>query len=152
WVLSMTYHEQTKPGDVQICEAVRASSAFPGAFPPVKIKVNRLKLPSASTRGLQYIHLVDGGVRDNLGHIFQTRLLQPSAEHPNDEGKVKDLRDTLTRWGLTRLWIVVDASARVGVEDLSESVLSRIPIVRRVKQIVAFPRVLSIMNGSNSEA
>src|SRR5262249_16034379 len=22
WVLSMTYHEQTKPGDVQICEAV----------------------------------------------------------------------------------------------------------------------------------
>jgi hypothetical protein len=140
WSISNTY-SATDPGDVQIYEAVRASAAFPGSLPPVNIALNRLHLPPNLTAGLQHLKLVDGGVRDNLGHIFQTRLLGSDSQ-----------RDTLSQYGQIQLSIVIDSSAPRGVEDLSENVLRRIPVLRHIEQFITIPRVLSIMNQSNSEA
>lgn len=140
WATSNTYGS-TDPGDVRIYEAVNASAAFPGALAPVNIKLSRLSLPIERTVGLRHLQLVDGGVRDNLGHMFQTRLLDSDSQ-----------RDTLTQYGKTKLSVVVDASAPRGVEDLSQSVLRRIPVLRHIEQFVTFPRVLGIMNQSNSEA
>jgi hypothetical protein len=141
WATSNTYGP-TDPGDIRVDEAVRASAAFPGALPPVNIALDRLRLPPHLTVGIRHLQLVDGGVRDNLGHVFQSQLL----------GDSDSQRGTLTRYGSTRLSIVADASAPRGVADLSESVLARIPGLRRIGQLVTFPRVLSIMNQSNSEA
>lgn len=141
WATSNTYGS-TDPGDVRVDEAVRASSAFPGALPPVNLALERIRLPPTLTVGIGHLQLVDGGVRDNLGHIFQTHLLdEPSPQ-----------RDTLTRYGSTQYSIVVDASAPRGVADLSESVLNRLPLLRRIGQLVSFPRVIGILNQSNSEA
>src|SRR5207244_11717558 len=67
WATSNAYGS-TDPGDVRIDEAVRASAAFPGALPPVKIGLGRLRLPPDLTVGSRELQLVDGGVRDNLGH------------------------------------------------------------------------------------
>ena len=140
FAISNTYGS-TDSGGVLLFEAVQASAAFPGALPPVKIALDRLRLPQDRTAGMKALELVDRGVRDNLGHLFQTRLLKADSQ-----------RNVLTQYGQTKLSIVADASAPRGVADLSENVLRLIPILRRIEQLIAFPRVLSIMNQSNSEA
>jgi predicted acylesterase/phospholipase RssA len=142
WTASRTFGS-AGTGDVFVDEAVRASAAFPGALPPVKLKFDRLQLPSHQTVGQRHLELVDGGVRDNLGHIFQTRIL------PERTAERKALTENSSGDGL---YVVVDASAPRGVADMSESVLARVPLLRKIAQIVTFPRVISIMNQSNSEA
>ncbi len=141
WVMSATYGA-SDPGDVRIDEAIRASAAFPGALPPVTIDLARLSLPPGLTTGDKHLRLADGGIRDNLGHIFQTRLL---------DGVDEEIRH-LTHYGNIGRWIVVDASAPRGVADLSEGMLQRVPGLRRIPQLTTFPRVIGIMNQSNSEA
>lgn len=141
WVTSNAYGS-TDPGDVRVYEAVRASAAFPGALAPVRIGLDRLTLPQHLTADISFIELVDGGVRDNLGHMFQTQIL---ADVPSQT-------ETLTRYGSTRVAIVVDASAPRGAADLTETIWSRIPVVRKLGQLITFPRVISIMGQSNSEA
>jgi predicted acylesterase/phospholipase RssA len=141
WMTSSTYDKRTAPGEVRIDEAVRASAAFPGALPPVRIDFRRLRLAQDKTVGQRHLELVDGGVRDNLGHVFQTKLSNTSAAQHN----------TLTDYGSTKLTIVADASAPRGIADLSENVLRRILLLRRIEQLVSFPRVLTIINQSNSE-
>jgi hypothetical protein len=46
---------------------------------------------------------------------------------------------------------VADASAPRGIADLSENFLRRVLFLRRIEQLVSFPRVLTIINQSNSE-
>jgi hypothetical protein len=141
WVSSNTFGA-SDPGDVRVDEAVRASAAFPGALPPVKIALERLHLPAHLTTGQRQLELVDGGVRDNMGHAFQSQLLGDSGSQ----------HATLTHYQSNRSLVVADASAPRGVADLSESMLASIPLLRRIGQLTSFPRVLSIMNQSNSEA
>ena len=133
WATSNTFGP-TDPGDVRVDEAVRASAAFPGALPPVNIALDRLNLPPHLIVGVRQLQLVDGGVRDNIGHVFQSQLLGDSPAQ----------RATLTRYGSTRSLIVADASAPRGIADLSESAFASVPVLRRIGQLVTFPRVLSI--------
>ena len=141
WVLSGTYGA-SDPGDVTVDESVRASAAFPGALPPVQVDLERLSLSPSLTVGEKSLTLVDGGVRDNLGHVFQSKL-SPSG------GSASKF---LTGYGAGSYWIVVDSSAPRGVADLTEGVLQKVPVLRRFAQVVSFPRVIGIMNQSNSEA
>ncbi len=141
WVMSATYGA-SDPGDVRVDEAIRASAAFPGALAPVTIDLDRLSLPPWLTTGDRQLRLADGGIRDNLGHLFQTRMLDGL------DDKIRHLTD----YGNIGRWIVVDASAPRGVADLSEGVLQRLPGLRRIPQLTTFPRVIGIMNQSNSEA
>lgn|GEM_PF-4583078 len=141
WITSSTLGT-TVPGSIFLDEAVRASAAFPGAIPPLKISRDRLHFPPHLTTDIKTLQVVDGGVRDNLGHIFQTLLL--GGDDPS--------RAILTHYDTTVRWIVADASAPRGVIDLGESVVARSPVLRKVDVLVTFPRVLGIMNQSNSEA
>ena len=68
------HFDDVAPGDLPTASAVRASAAFPGAFPPFFLRgvrgENREGVRGrADERGLRSEHmtLVDGGVRDNLG-------------------------------------------------------------------------------------
>lgn len=141
WVASQTFGS-TGPAGLPIDEIVRASAAFPGALPPVSIPISKLKFDPKKTARVKAIRLVDGGVRDNLGHAFQTKL------QLRDDPLIR----ALTKNGSIKQTIIVDASAPRGVADLSESILSKLPLLKHIKQFVAFPLVIGIMNQSNSEA
>ena len=140
-ILSKAYG-LTDRGDVRLDEAVRASAAFPGGIPPTRIAFGRLSLPQEVTVYEKYLVLVDGGVRDNLGHAFDSYVVKSPGV----------VTDTLAPSGATSFVIVVDASAPRGVADLSQNMLSKIPVVRKIPQVTLFPRVVGVMNQSNSEA
>ncbi len=50
-----------------IAQAVAASSAYPLVFSPVTLNVYPQTIDGVSTTPIQYLHLMDGGVSDNLG-------------------------------------------------------------------------------------
>jgi predicted acylesterase/phospholipase RssA len=75
------------PGNLRTARAVRASAAFPGAFPPVIIR-SRVRdwNEGAQERTAErqatspYLVLVDGGVRNNLGTDWFTKWAPPLDE------------------------------------------------------------------------
>jgi len=62
------------PADVDVASAVAASAALPGAFPPLPVSTAGMDLAYIGSqpdepngRGQRAMHLVDGGVYDNMG-------------------------------------------------------------------------------------
>lgn len=141
WLASPAY-PATSPGNIYLHEAIRASAAFPGVLPPVRIDSKRYGLGGGLLGLDKRLVLADGGVRDNLGHVFHSLIL----------GGESNSRDELTGYGATVGTIVVDASAPRGTIDLGEGILRRIPVIRSLPQIGYFPRVVGILSQSNSEA
>jgi predicted acylesterase/phospholipase RssA len=65
--------------DLKISDAVQASSSFPGLFHPYVLP--QFEMTNGKTRVKQHVHLVDGGVYDNLGvtpllNIYQANRSQ----------------------------------------------------------------------------
>ena len=65
-------------GSVRISDAVQASSAFPGLFHPYVFPDYTLTNSGASRA--RFIHLVDGGVYDNLGVVPLLKIYQANRE------------------------------------------------------------------------
>lgn len=68
--------------------AIHGSAAFPGAFTPVKVKVE----------GSKPLFLVDGGVSDNLGPAFQSSFGQLESSQVQD-------------FGGAEFWLVIDGGS-----------------------------------------
>jgi len=75
---------QCRADDVEISEAVAASSAFPPVFPPLRLDQSRY--PAA---GVDYVTLTDGGVYDNLGvnPLLRTKRNRLDYAMVSDAGK-----------------------------------------------------------------
>ena len=83
---------------LRVADAVQASSSFPGLFHPYVLP--DLRDPRRASGSDRFVHLVDGGVYDNLGVVPLLRIYQ---EH----------RDRFPRGGIL---IVADASLPVEVK------------------------------------
>lgn len=55
------------PEDIGLADAVYASSAFPVAFPAIAMNSDRLKFSNGRLAAPGWVHLVDGGIANNLG-------------------------------------------------------------------------------------
>jgi len=111
---------------LSMARAVRASAAFPGILPPVRMRLDRLagrkddswSLGSRSPRG-RTAYLVDGGVYNNLGTEWPIRA--GSYSHNTDHLLMKEKHHKPVS-----VHLVVDCSAR---DKISLRILHEIPVI-----------------------
>ncbi len=118
------------PGDIDVATAVAASAALPFAFPPLRISTVPMKLqPFDSSNdercgaGRHAVHLVDGGVYDNMGDQWAAGYQKRSGRLPDHYRQRQP--DEL---------IVANASAG---KDWMPRKLLGVPIVREVVALLA---------------
>lgn len=76
------------PGDLKLSEAVQASAAFPGAFPPAWLPTERHRFQDGAqgeAAGVRKMSLVDGGVYDNMADQW-AQGMEDRAGRVNPEG------------------------------------------------------------------
>jgi predicted acylesterase/phospholipase RssA len=122
-----------EPGGMPLYQAVQASAAFPGGFPPARIDARRHKFQGPlskkeTRRDVKDLILTDGGVYDNMGDQWARGFRQRAAVWP-----------WLAKQTQPDQLVVVNASARVPWSPFRRG---RIPLLG---ELLAFMRVTDIM-------
>jgi predicted acylesterase/phospholipase RssA len=120
-----------QPDEMPLYQAVQASAAFPGGFPPARLPAKRHRFeknPGPKGSKVGSLILTDGGVYDNMGDQWARGFNQRVAAWPWLGGK-----------SAPKQLVVVNASARVSWSPFRRG---RIPLLG---EILAFLRVNNIM-------
>jgi hypothetical protein len=122
-----------EPGGMPLYQAVQASAAFPGGFPPVRLPAARHRFQGPVSkkeprRVVRNLILTDGGVYDNMGDQWARGFRPRAASWP-----------ALAKHPQPDQLVVVNASARVPWSPFKRG---RIPILG---ELLAFMRVTNIM-------
>ena len=122
-----------EPGSMPLYQAVQASAAFPGGFPPARLDARRHKFPGPTSkkearRDVKDLILTDGGLYDNMGDQWARGFRQRTAVWP-----------WLAKQKQPDQLVVVNASARVPWSPFGRG---RIPLLG---ELLAFMRVTNIM-------
>jgi predicted acylesterase/phospholipase RssA len=127
--------------ELKVSEAVYASAAFPGAFPPFKVSVDQLDMSGGTTAHVRPKHflLADGGVFNNFG----TEWFQ------DVDGASATLYGTDDRFEIPKeigAQIVVNASAPPRVTELDTKARLRKPWSWvPLRNVQTFQRIISIL-------
>ncbi len=120
-----------QPDDMPLYQAVQASAAFPGGFPPARLPARRHRFeknPGPKGSKVRSLILTDGGVYDNMGDQWARGFTQRVAAWP-----------WLAEKRAPKQLVVVNASARVSWSPFRRG---RIPLLG---EILAFLRVNNIL-------
>ncbi len=121
------------PGDVKLSTVVRASAAFPGAFPPTWLRTSRHGFANgkqAEAAATRWMTLVDGGVYDNMGDQWALGMAKRIAR--DKEGAKVRLRDADEL-------VVVNSSAGL---DWGSLRFMRVPIIGELLALMRDKSVL----------
>jgi len=124
-----------KPADVLLAQAVQASAAYPGGFPPATLSAKRIdftdtpKPPNGPPERPDYMVLTDGGVYDNMGDQW-ARGFAERVRRWSELGNGRTPPDQL---------VVVNASARVPWSPF------RRRLIPLIGEVVALLRVMDVM-------
>jgi predicted acylesterase/phospholipase RssA len=127
--------------DLKVSEAVYASAAFPGAFPPLKVSVDQLDMSGGSVAHVRPKHflLADGGVFNNFG----TEWFEDASEASTRLYGTDDRFEIPTE---VDAQIVVNASAPPRVTELDTKARWRRPWSWvPLRNVQTFLRIISIL-------
>jgi hypothetical protein len=124
-----------KPADVLLAQAVQASAAYPGGFPPATLSAKRIdftdtpKPPNGPPARPDYMVLTDGGVYDNMGDQWARGYAQ----------RVKRWEELGHGRTPPSQLVVVNASARVPWSPF------RRRLIPLIGEVLALLRVMDVM-------
>jgi hypothetical protein len=121
------------PATVDLATAVYASAALPGAFPPLRLRINRggfagMPMPSGPRKPPKKFVLVDGGVYDNMADQWGSGHAEREACLP-------------ARYAGRRPDILIVANASAGMV-WSEFPSIRVPILREITALLRDKTIL----------